>query len=383
MKKLFVLGAAVMVGIFSASAQQEALARTNFGSNWSVGVEGGVATPMSHHAFFGSMRGVVGVNVHKQISPTFGLGVEGQFGINTSSWSPVKSSTAFDASYVGLYGTANLFNLFGGYQCGGRVFDIDLVAGAGWGHDYYNKGAGTDDNYFATRTGLNFNFNVSQNLTIAVKPAVVWAMTSHGYNFDGIKQTSAGYNRNNAAFEVMVGLKYRFGDGFQCVEPYNQAEIDALNARINELRGDVDASVAALAASQAEAAALAAQLQACQSRPTTVVKETTNTLSSVRYVFFKIGSSKITADQMPNVEMVAAYLKNHPNSKVVVKGYASPDGNYDFNVKLAAARAESVKNSLIKKYGIKADRITAEGEGIGNMFAEESWNRVSICTIED
>ena len=37
---------------------------------------------------------------------------------------------------------------------------------------------------------------------------------------------------------------------------------------------------------------------------------------------------------------------------------------------------------LISKYGIPADRITAEGEGIGNMFDEESWNRVSICTLE-
>ena len=75
-------------------------------------------------------------------------------------------------------------------------------------------------------------------------------------------------------------------------------------------------------------------------------------------------------------------MKSHPNAKVVVKGYASKDGNYDFNIKLAANRAESVKKMLISKYGIPADRITAEGEGIGNMFDEESWNRVSICTLE-
>lgn len=382
MKKLFLIGALLTAGMISASAQEQALERTNFGSNWSIGLDGGAATPLTHHAFFKNARGVVGLNVHKQISPTFGLGVEGQFGINTSSWEPVKSKTAFDNSYVGLYGTANLFNLFGGYKCGGRVFDIDAVAGAGWGHNF-NTGGIKDENYFATRTGLNFNFNVSKHFTIAVKPAVVWAMTNNGANYRPISQTSAGYNSNNATFEVLAGVSYKFGDGFKCVRPYDQAEVDALNARVNELRGDLDASVAALAASEAQSAALAAQLQACQNKVPTVVKETTNTLNSVRYVFFKIGSSKITADQMPNVEMVAAYLKNHPDSKVVIKGYASPDGNYDFNVKLAAARAESVKDSLIKKYGIKADRIKAEGEGIGNMFAEESWNRVSICTIED
>ena len=85
---------------------------------------------------------------------------------------------------------------------------------------------------------------------------------------------------------------------------------------------------------------------------------------------------------MPNVEMIASYLKNHPGSKVLVKGYASSDGNLEFNEKLAAARAEAVKTSLVKRYGIAADRIEAKGEGIGKMFEEQSWNRVSICTIE-
>ena len=28
-------------------------------------------------------------------------------------------------------------------------------------------------------------------------------------------------------------------------------------------------------------------------------------------------------------------------------------------------------------------RITAEGQGVGDMFTEPDWNRVSICTIED
>lgn len=184
----------------------------------------------------------------------------------------------------------------------------------------------------------------------------------------------------------MVGLSYALGEsGFNCVTPYNQAEVDALNARINDLRGQNAAASEALAASQAENAALAAQVLALQNQPAPVVVEQVdnNILQSVRFVFFRIGSSKVTADQMPNIEMIADYLKNHPEAKVSVKGYASQDGNLDFNLKLAAARAESVKNLLIKKYGVKASRIKAEGEGIGKMFKEESWNRVSICTIED
>lgn len=160
------------------------------------------------------------------------------------------------------------------------------------------------------------------------------------------------------------------------------SEVEALNARVNEMRGERDATAVALAAANADNAALAAALAECQANPK-VVKETNNTLSSVRYVFFKIGSSVITADQQPNVEMIAAYLKNHPKAKVQIRGYASPDGSIEVNERLARQRAESVKNSLIKKYKISADRISAEGEGVGHMFSEESWNRVSICTLED
>lgn len=377
MKKTIIAATAIAaLGAMSATAQ--VIEQPNFGDNWSLGIEGGVTTPMNHNPFFGAMRGQFGIHVGKQLTPVFGLGIEGSTAVNTSSWKGrYHSSTAFDQMYVGAYGTVDLFNLFGGYQCAVRPFTIEAVAGAGWGHDFYTKADGRDDfNYFATKAGLNFNFNVTDHFTVAIKPYVAWNM---GGSYD---HGDVAYNINKATFNLMAGVSYRFGKGFPCVRPYDQAEVDALNGQVNELRAAVDASAVALAASQAETAAIATQLAACQSRQPEVVKEVSNQYNSVRFVFFRIGSSKITADQMPNVEMIADYMKNHPKSKVVIKGYASPDGNYDFNVKLAKARAESVKNSLVNKYKIAADRITAEGEGIGHMFEEDSWNRVSICTLE-
>lgn len=379
MKKVLVLAVAA-AGVIAANAQQP-VEHTNFGSNWSIGLDGGVTTPLTHHAFWGDMRATVGLHIQKQISPVFGLGVEGAFGINTSSWGHdgYRSYTAFDNSYVGAYGTVNLTNLFMGFSCEPRFFSLEAVAGAGWGHEYWAKSQQEDWNYFATKAGLNFNFNVTKAFTISLKPAIVWNMSDAG-----VAQTSVAYNANKATFNCAVGLTYNFGKGFPCVScPDNSAEIAALNARVNDLRGQLDQATALAAANQAQAQALAAELEACKNRKPEVVKEVNNNLNSVRYVFYKIGSSVITADQQPNVEMIAAYLKNHKDAKVVVKGYASPDGNLENNIKLAQRRAESVKTALVNRYKIAADRITAEGEGIGNMFSEESWNRVSICTIED
>lgn len=376
MKKLFLIAIAA-AGVMTAQAQQ-ALEAPSFCSNWSIGLEGGGVTPLRDgSSFFKDMRGGFGAHIQKQVSPVFGVGVEGIATVNTTG-----SKTAIDNSYVGAYGTVNLMNLFGGYKCAPRVFEIEAQAGAGWGHGYlvnYVKDVPADNNFFATKAGLNFNFNVCRNLQLSVKPSVVWDMSDAG-----VKQSTAAYNKEKAALNVFAGVTYKFGDGFKCVDTKNQAEIDALNAQINNLRGDLAACNAATAAAAATAADLAAQLQACQNQQpkVEVVKEVTNNLQSVRYIFYKIGSSVITPDQMPNVEMVASYMKNHKDSKVVIKGYASQDGNLDFNIKLAQARAESVKNALINKYGIKADRIKAEGEGIGHMFTENDWNRVSICTLD-
>ena len=182
---------------------------------------------------------------------------------------------------------------------------------------------------------------------------------------------------------MTVGLNYNSGPGFKCVTvPDNSAELADLNSRVNALRAQVDSRDAALAAADAKNAELTAALAAANAKPAQVKVVKENTLESVRYVFFKIGSSTITADQQPNIEMIAAYLNNHPKATVQVRGYASADGPVELNERLANARAEAVKNALIKRFKIDPKRISAEGQGIGHMFSEESWNRVSICTLD-
>lgn len=378
MKKVLLIPV-LAIGAMAASAQ--VVEQPGFFDNITIGINGGITSPLKHNPFFKSMRPIVGLNVGKQVTPAFAVGIESQFGINTSSWNKrVHSSTAFDDSYVGAYGKVDLFNLLGGYNCGIRPFTIEATAGAGWGHDYMDNGQGgnrQDWNYFATKAGLNFRFNVSDRMSIDIQPSVMWNMNGGEWN-----QTATAYSKNAATFNMTAGISYRFGDGFECIRPYDQAEIDALNDQINDLRGSLADANARAYAADSRASALASQLNDCRNKAPQVVKEVTNNLSSVRYVFFRIGSAAITADQQPNIEMIAAYLNNHPGSKVIIKGYASKDGNHDFNVKLAEKRAEAVKSSLMKKFKIPSSRIVSEGQGIGEMFDEQSWNRVSICTIE-
>ena len=241
-----------------------------------------------------------------------------------------------------------------------------------------------DQNSWSTRFGLNLNFNLGESKawTLGLKPAIVYDMQGD------FNQAKSRFNANNAAFELTAGLTYHFKSStgnryFTEVRVYNQGEIDDLNASINALRGQVNNKDGELNSANQKISGLQQELEECRTKvvPVETVVKTARVPESI--ITFRQGKSSVDASQLPNVERVASYLKKYADSKVVIKGYASPEGSVEVNARIAAARAEAVKTILVNKYKISASRITAEGQGVGDMFTEPDWNRVSICTIED
>lgn len=367
---------------------QTAVEGNKFTDNWSIGFNIGGTTPLTHRAFFKNMCAGMGIGLDKQLTPIVGLGFEMTGYINTNdvigTYKSAYTKTAFDAVNFSLLNTLNLSNMFCGYKGEPRLFEVETVAGIGWMH--YCAGYG---NSMSSKFGLNFNFNLGESKawTVAFKPALVYDMNEKG-------NQNVMFNANNGAWEFMAGLKYHFSSSngkryFTPVKPYNQAEIDALNAQINNLRQEADQNEAALKTALNDANQKANNLEQalndCKSQGPKVITETiTNnkkTLESV--VTFRQGGTAVESSQTPNVERIATYLKHHNKATVSIKGYASPEGNADVNARIARQRAESVKNMLVNRYKIAANRITAEGQGVGNMFEEPDWNRVSICTINE
>ena len=375
MKKSIILLAFVL-GAFTANAQS-VVEGTKFTDNWSVEVNAGAITPLTHSAFFKSMRPGFGVGFSKQLTPIFGLGFQGMGYINTT-----PSKTAFDVSDVSLLGKVNLMNLFASYQGQPRLFEIEAIAGMGWLH-YYVNGKG-DDNSWSTRLGLNLNFNLGETKawTLGIKPAIVYDMQGD------FNQAKSRFNANNATFELTAGLTYHFkmstgNHYFTKVKVYNQSEIDDLNVAINALREQVGSRDRELNNANQRISGLHKELEECRTKvvPIETVVKTARVPESI--ITFRQGRSSVDASQLPNVERVASYMKKYPDSKVIIKGYASPEGNVEINAKIATARAEAVKTILVNKYKINTSRITAEDQGVGDMFTEPDWNRVSVCTIED
>ena len=376
MKKFIAVTVACLTcsGIYAQRAYEGA----NLGDNWSIGIHAGVTTPLTHSAFFPNMRATWGLGIGKQLTPFFGMGVEAMTSINTTA-----SKTAFDNTNVSLLTSVNLSNLFAGYWGTPRLFEIETVAGLGWLH-YAQNGDG-DRNSISSKLGLNFNFNLGEAKawTIGIKPALVYDLNACG-------ERNVGFNANRAAWEITAGLKYHFrcSNGkhhISFAKLYDQAEVDALNEQVNNLRQTNVDQEAELTAANQRNAELEQQLADCKNQGPVIVTDTIpshkKTLESV--VTFRQGGVSVVASQTPNVERIATYLKNHEKATVSIKGYASPEGKAEVNARIAQQRADAVKSLLVKRYKIAENRITAEGQGVGNMFEEPDWNRVSICTIHE
>lgn len=385
--KKYLLSFFLCAAVAATGNARETVEGSKLGDNWSLGVAGGAYTPLTGHSFFGSLRPTFNLTLAKQITPVYGLGIEGAAIFAGSKVYGVHSSTAFDGLNVSLLHMVNLSNLFGGYKGEPRPFELVAVYGLGWGHQYMANAK--DYNYATSKAGLNFNFNLGKEKAwqFNIKPAVVWNLEGNHY-YGGGSATCSGveYDVNHAALEVTAGFTYKFRNSngthnFKLARIHNQSEIDALNAKINDLRDQNSKQNAQISERDKTIKTLQEQLNDCRNKEPQVVKETKTDKELESVVTFAQGKSTIERSQQPNVERIATFLKNHPNSRVSIKGYASPEGSAEINAKLAKARAEAVKQLLTSKYKIKASRIDASGQGVGNMFSEPDWNRVSISTI--
>ena len=374
MKKVFLLAAMAVFALGMSAA--EAYKSSKLTDNMYISLQGGVYTPFYNCNVTKDVRPVVRLAVNKYFNTVMGVSVYGEAFINNNNGNAKDytscnygkgNKTVVDFHNVGINALANLSNLFAGYAGQPRLFEVVAEAGIGWGYLYGNEGHSTMDNsYETTNLALNFNFNLSNKLQINLRPALQY---QDGYPFWYL-------NRRCAVAQLTAGVSYNLGDVFTPVVPRDQAEIDGLNGKINSLRGELDAKNNALKAAQNEINALKDKL--ANQKPAPVVEAKDKSILQPSVVF-KQGKSNVETSQMPQVEMVAKYMKNHADAKILIEGYASPEGKAELNQKLSEARAEAVKNVLVKKYKVAADRISTKGCGVTDkLFDEYDFNRVSI-----
>ena len=336
MKKFFLVMAAAMLTA-SASAQKTTITSNKASDNWYLGINAGVDTylkeKLGSDGFFKSIAPTVGVRVGKNLTTVFGLALEGDVVFKSNNkWYP-GSKTFIEGLSLDLMGTFNMSNLFAGYKGEPRPFEVIALYGFGWEHDFNHL---PKSNAINSRVAVDFAFNLGADKAwqLYIEPSLTYNL--HNWLGGVDVSNEFQYDARNAYFGLKAGVNYKFGNSngshnFKIEELRDQAEIDGLNAKINELRADNNAKDGQLSAKDQQIADLKAKLAACEARPVQVVEKKEEFLQP--HVIFRQGKSVIDAAQYASIEMVAKYMKNHKDSKVKVLGYASPEGNAELNQK--------------------------------------------------
>ena len=381
MKKLLI--ALAFAGFSMSSMAQEAdptlkysVATNSFWSNWfiQVGVdwnawysneEHGLGLARSPFKDFRSNPGA-SIAIGKWFTPGIGLRTK-----LSGIWGKAVTDDNNDGN-CNKYWTLNehvLFNL-SNMLCGynpNRVWNFIPFAGAGLTRSMsYNTYA---MNY---SIGILNTFRVSKHVGINLE--LGWdRMEDDGDGIVAASNGERGWDSHDNKLYAEVGLTFNLGKAswdktpdVDAIKALSQAQIDALNAQLND--------------ANAENARLKKLLAEKKDEAPKAVKEFVGTPASV---FFNINRYKIASKKdLVNVKGIADYAKEN-DANLLVTGYAdSATGKPAYNQKLSEKRANAVADELVKM-GVSRDKITTEAKGGVNDLSPISFNRRATVQVKD
>ena len=376
MKKFILMLSAVAL---TASASAQTVVESKTFDNFYIGINGGLATKTTGHGWMDNLNPNVGLRVGRYFTPVFGLAVESNVYLANKPYPSIK--TFVRSMNTSLLATVNLNNWLGGYEGEPRLFEISGLYGIGWGHVFGTPSENTHDNTLTSKAAIDFAFNLgsAKAWQIYIEPAMIWTLAGQ----NALPDKEVQYDINESGFQLNVGLVYKFRNSngthnFKNAELRDLYEIDILNAKINDLRSDLNKTNELIEAKDRQIADLQEALDECNNRPAPVYEKPATVTNLQPTVLFRQGKSVVDPAQYAPIELIAQYMKNHPEAQVEIKGYASPEGSAELNQKLSEARAEAVKKILVNKYKIAAGRLTTKGCGATDkLFEQVEFNRVA------
>jgi OOP family OmpA-OmpF porin len=100
-----------------------------------------------------------------------------------------------------------------------------------------------------------------------------------------------------------------------------------------------------------------------------VVKDNQENVSVGLNVEFDTAKALIKEKYHNDIKKVADFMKEKPNTKIVIKGHTDSIGKKSYNMLLSRARAKSLRQYLINKFDIDGSRITTIGYGFNKPIA--------------
>ena len=345
----------------------------SFGSNWFVGVNGGVnlynGVFMNGENIFNHLSPALDVYVGKWHTPGFGWRVAYR-GLNIQSYKELDHSAYMNYHFDAMF---NLCNLIGGYKAD-RVWNVVPYVGVGWaGRKAMDHESWSHEAFTGTLTanyGILQTFRVAKRLSINLE----LAGTALRNGFSG----KAGNQGHDHLWSAAVGLTVDLGR----VGWDNAPDVEALQGiyagMIDGLQGQLDDALAANKEKQNQIKALEAANKELESEVSAL--KNVKPLSVSESIFFEFGSSKIASKkEMLNIK---AYAEAAKAAGVAVKvvGFADVVGSSEYNVKLSQARAEAVAK-VLRENGAEVESVVGYGES--EEYKERFLNRRAVITVAE
>lgn len=350
-------------------------------NNWFIQLGAGIRSPfMENYRNSGDnsrhLTAIYNLGVGRWISPYLGFRFSAYYG--SMHWNQGVTASARVAN-LNVDFMWDMFNSIGGYKAD-RVFSIVPFIGLGGSFVYHYRpelgniqdrdGGGVKSNQWLlpVSAGLQLRFRLSNYVDFYAEGRA----TFYGDNFN-----NDAYGRPvDIDLSAIGGFTFYFtGSKFQRYNPCDYVEyLNNANAQINDLRGALATTSAALAAAEAQLP--------CPEVQETVAVSSTTILPTVR---FKLNSAYVSSEEMVNVYNVAEYMKANPQATIVVRGYADKDtGTSEYNMKLSERRAQAVADILVGDYGIDSKRLVLEAAGSNTQVYETNdWNRIVIFAVPE
>lgn len=102
---------------------------------------------------------------------------------------------------------------------------------------------------------------------------------------------------------------------------------------------------------------------------------------STTAITFDVNSAQLKPEAYGILREISKALKSESAKNCIIIGHTDSDGNDDSNMELSMRRASSVKEALIKDFGIEPNRLTTKGKGetepitSNNSVLEKAKNR--------
>lgn len=323
--------------------------------NTYVGIDGGVATPLTFDGVF-PLNPTATLHVGKLFTPVVGADIEATAWLGSHAGYVGRfdgyTHNFIRGSYVGINALFNLTNLFYGYNGTPRTFEVSAVAGPGWVHRFMPNSNDKYHNHLGVKTGLDLAFNIGKTKahTVSLRPAVLWNLSVPGNRFGQL-----AFNKKGAELYIGVGYTYHFNTSNQ-THHFKVYDVGALNDEINRLNEEL---------------AKKPKVRVVKEVVKEVVKDAPSTnsiaVTSECVVYFAQNSDVLTDDAKRVLDSIKGNVR--------IDAYASPEGTEEYNKELSQRRANVVAEYL-RTNGVSVT------EAIGHGVDGEASNRVAIVTLQ-